>query len=129
MTNIQTVSTTVQVADPSASCDFFVTYFNAKIAFNCCLYIDVAVNDHHLAFKKAKSPENIVTKGITFNIEVDDVDREYQRLIHEIGLKPTESLEDHVWGDRGFGITDPNGIHVYIYSSIEPSEEFKACYK
>ncbi len=30
---------------------------------------------------------------------------------------------------RGFAILDPNGIQLYIYSNIEPSEEFKQYYK
>jgi len=34
-------------------------------------------------------------------------------------------LEDHPWGDRGFGIVDPNGIILYFYKKIEPAEEFK----
>ena len=37
-------------------------------------------------------------------------------------------LEDHPWGDRGFGIKDPNGITVYIYTVIEPTEDFKKYY-
>jgi uncharacterized glyoxalase superfamily protein PhnB len=37
-------------------------------------------------------------------------------------------LEDHPWGDRGFAVADPNGITLYIFSEIAPSEEFKQYY-
>jgi hypothetical protein len=37
------------------------------------------------------------------------------------GLVALMPLEDHPWGDRGFGIQDPNGIVLYLYSEREPS--------
>lgn len=128
-TDIKTISTTVQVFDPAVSRDFYLAYFDAKVFFDCGWYIDIVINNYHLGLMKAKTHEDIAAKGITFNIEVDDVDTEYQRLIIEHELELTEPLEDHSWGDRGFGIIDPNGINIYIYSLIEPSEEFKASYK
>lgn len=38
-------------------------------------------------------------------------------------------LENHPWGDRGFGMLDPHGIILYFYKSIEPAEEFKKYHK
>ena len=45
-------------------------------------------------------------------------------LDHMISIQ----LEDHPWGDRGFGIKDPNGITLYLYEDKEPSAEFKQYY-
>jgi len=38
-------------------------------------------------------------------------------------------LDDHPWGDRGFGTIDPNGIVLYFYKNIEPAENFKQYFK
>jgi len=54
--------------------------------------------------------------------------KEHKKLT-AAGLEPIMPLEDHPWGDRGFAIQDPNGVTLYIYSEIEPSEEFKQYYK
>ncbi|MEN8262647.1 MAG: VOC family protein, partial [Nitrospirota bacterium] len=59
---------------------------------------------------------------------VEDVDKEYNRLL-SLGLTAVVPLEDHPWGDRGFGVIDPNGIILYFYKVIEPTEEFKKYYK
>ncbi len=66
--------------------------------------------------------------GLTYNLEVDDVDLEYERLM-KLGNRLIMPLEDHPWGDRGFSILDPNGIGSYIYSNREPSEEFRKYFK
>ena len=65
--------------------------------------------------------------GVMLNFRVDDVDREYSRILDE-GIQVALPLEDHPWGDRGFSIIDPIGNSVYIYSVREPSEEFKQYY-
>ena len=62
--------------------------------------------------------------GLTYNFAVADVDEVHADLIDK-GLTPVMPLEDHPWGDRGFAVLDPNGITLYIYSDIEPSDEFK----
>jgi uncharacterized glyoxalase superfamily protein PhnB len=59
---------------------------------------------------------------------VADVDNAYMKLV-AAGIPILIPLEDHPWGDRGFGIQDPNGIIVYLYSEREPTEEFKKYYK
>ncbi len=67
-------------------------------------------------------------KGLMFSFEIENVDTEYKRL-SELGVTVAMPLEDHPWGDRGFGIVDPHGIILYFYKSIEPTEEFKKYYK
>jgi uncharacterized glyoxalase superfamily protein PhnB len=53
---------------------------------------------------------------------------EHERLI-KLGNTPIMPLENHPWGDRGFAILDPNGITLYIYTTEEPSDEFKQFFK
>ncbi len=66
--------------------------------------------------------------GLIYNFKVENVDREYEKILHH-KLNIVIPIENHPWGDRGFGIQDPNGITVYVYSDIEPTEEFRKFYK
>lgn len=77
-----------------------------------------------------QKPEHKLSNGsgLIYNICVDDVDHEHKRLT-DAGMHTVMPLEDHLWGDRGFAIQDPNGISLYIYSEREPSEEFKQYFK
>jgi uncharacterized glyoxalase superfamily protein PhnB len=63
-----------------------------------------------------------------YNFEIENVDEEYARL-SKFGVTVVMPLEDHPWGDRGFGILDPHGIVLYFYKSTKPAEEFKQYYK
>ncbi|MBU1171562.1 MAG: glyoxalase [Proteobacteria bacterium] len=62
--------------------------------------------------------------GATLNLCVEDADMFYNQLTRN-GLSPVIPLEDHPWGDRGFGIIDPCGLVVYCYHPIEPATEYK----
>jgi uncharacterized glyoxalase superfamily protein PhnB len=67
--------------------------------------------------------------GLMYNITVEDVNQEYEKLANARLVFTTPPLEDQPWGDKGFSIQDPNGISLYIYSKHEPSEEFKRYFK
>jgi len=62
--------------------------------------------------------------GIFLNINVDDADITYKKLT-DSGLSILIPLEDHPWGDRGFGLVDPSGVVVYCYHPIKPTKEFQ----
>ncbi len=112
--------------------DFYIRYFNAKVTFDCGWYVNLQLSDHasELQFMapqaEGQSPCNCA--GLTYNIQVENVDAEHQRLLGA-GLSPCMPLEDHPWGDRGFAVEDPNGIVLYLFHETEPSEEFRAFYK
>jgi uncharacterized glyoxalase superfamily protein PhnB len=112
--------------------DFYVKYFNAHVTFDCGWYVNLAFGSKQAAlqFMSPQEAHHQLSSGagLLYNFAVEDVDQEYQRLT-EAGLSVVVPLEDHAWGDRGFGIQDPNGITLYIYSEREPGEEFKPYYK
>jgi uncharacterized glyoxalase superfamily protein PhnB len=65
------------------------------------------------------------TTGLGFGFTVDDVDLAYDEIT-SAKLSIEMPLKDHPWGERGFGIKDPNGITIYIYSVTgEISDEYK----
>ena len=112
--------------------DFYKKHLGAKITFDCGWYINMefGTSSATLQFMSPQRPEHHLSSsaGLIYNFHVDDVNGEYERIKNE-GIDIIIPLEDHPWGDRGFGIKDPNGITLYIYSEIKPSEEFKKFYK
>ena len=124
----------IQTKHIDESREFYVRYFNARITFDCGWYVSLhlgdADNSPELAFMSPQQPSDkpFSGTGLTYNFQVDDVDQEYNRL-KEAGITPIMPPEDHPWGDRGFAIQDPNGMVIYIYTSIEPNDEFKQYYK
>ena len=63
--------------------------------------------------------------GAMLNLTFADVDAVHAWLTQG-GVVPVIPLEDHPWGDRGFGVLDPLGTMVYCLTEIEASDEFKA---
>ena len=115
--------TTQQIAATRA---FYQDVFGAKISFDCGWYINLELGSGvSLQFMEPQQGQPLcATAGLTYNFCVDDVDAEYQRLTAR-GLDFVMPIDDHPWGDRGFAISDPNGIMLYIYSDREPAPEFK----
>lgn len=56
-------------------------------------------------------------KGVYLTIEVENVDKEYQRLA-EKKIPIQLGLKDEPWGDRHFVVVDPNGIGIDIVTPI-----------
>ncbi|MGO3934702.1 VOC family protein [Rhodopseudomonas pseudopalustris] len=106
--------------------EFYQTIFNARITFDCGWYVNLALADGvTLQFMQPQGDQpTCATAGLTYNFCVADVDEEYRRLA-ALNVDPVMPIEDHPWGDRGFAISDPNGIMLYIYSDREPAPEFK----
>jgi uncharacterized glyoxalase superfamily protein PhnB len=126
------VTTLFMTDKVNESRDFYVKYFDAKVTFDNGWYVDLNFGREasSLHFMSPQGPQHKLSKadGLSYNFKVMNVDGEYDRLT-AAGLKPVLPLEDHPWGDRGFAVEDPNGIQLYIYSDIEPAEEFKKYYK
>ncbi len=127
--NLSTAFTTNNVQENR---DFYVRYFNARVTFDCGWYVNLEFGNpsSSLQFMAPQQTEQPLSRGdgLTYNFEVEDVDREYARLTG-LCLPVIVPLENHPWGDRGFAVQDPNGISLYLYSEREPSEEFKAFFR
>jgi catechol 2,3-dioxygenase-like lactoylglutathione lyase family enzyme len=66
-----------------------------------------------LASQKPIFQNEFTGKGVYLTIEVENVDRVYEKLTAR-GIPIEVDLRDEPWGDRHFAITDPNGIGVDI---------------
>ena len=128
---IKELSTCFCTDNVDACREFYQRHFSAKVTFDCGWYVNLCIGTEGPSIQ-FMSPQGDMPsfngKGVTLNFKVDDVDAEYARLTRA-GLDVVMPLEDHPWGDRGFSVTDPIGISLYIYSDREPSEEFRAYFK
>jgi len=127
--NIQSVSAAFTTDKVQQTKEFYIKHLDATLTFDCGWYINLVFGEERrsLQFMSPQVPSQklSVSDGLTYNFAVPDVNAVYEKLT-SAGLSPTVPLEDHPWGDRGFGIKDPNGITLYFYTEIEPDDAFKA---
>lgn len=64
--------------------------------------------------------------GVFLGIEVDDVDVVFNRL-RAHGHRIVVPLTREPWGRRHFGILDPNGVPIDIYSNVPTVAEMAGC--
>ncbi|GAA5221167.1 VOC family protein [Membranihabitans marinus] len=110
--------------------NFYIKELNFGVSFENEFYL-LLHNENkqaELAFLKPHHPSQqpifqqpFSGQGMFLTIEVDDVDRYYQKF-QERGIPIEVSLRDEAWGDRHFSIVDPNGIGIDIVSYTAPEE-------
>lgn len=66
--------------------------------------------------------------GVLVNLEVDDVDAEWERLATRAGLPVALELRDEDFGQRHFIVAGPDGVLVDVITEIPPSPEFAAAF-
>jgi uncharacterized glyoxalase superfamily protein PhnB len=107
-------------------------YFNFQLVYESDWYIELVtaqtpVNGISFTLAQREGGEIFNGKGIIISFEVDDVNKEYERLKSE-GLIIHQELQDKPWGERSFVVNDPNGVHIYIYTLIQPTPEYQQIY-
>ena len=127
--NINQVSFGYTTDEVQETKEFYEKYIGATTIFEKDGYVNLKLGDIStiLSIEAPQSPEDKPSDstGLGLGITVDDVDQAYDEITSK-KLKIEMPIEDHPWGERGFGIKDPNGLTIYIYSVTgEPTEEFK----
>ncbi|PKO17735.1 MAG: glyoxalase/bleomycin resistance/extradiol dioxygenase family protein [Chloroflexi bacterium HGW-Chloroflexi-10] len=115
---------------------FYVQHFGFSVSFESDWYVslhhsnaahyELAVIDYQHASVPELGQQPIA--GLLLNFEVDDVDKEYERLIIGAHLPLLRDIRSEEWGQRHFITADPNGVLIDIIKIIAPSEEFAAQY-
>jgi catechol 2,3-dioxygenase-like lactoylglutathione lyase family enzyme len=67
-------------------------------------------------------------RGLLLNLEVTDVDAEWERLVVREGLTPELSLRDEAFGQRHFIVADPSGVLIDVITEIPPAPEYAASF-
>ncbi len=108
--------------------EFYIKYFDVDVTFDHSWYISIRFKSNkkrmYLSFMVPQFGEPLYNnEGVTINLLVKDVDKEYERL-KDSGIKITRSLQYMPWGDRSFTAIDPIGNILYIYKNMKPTQEY-----
>ncbi|OFE43821.1 VOC family protein [Acinetobacter towneri] len=126
----------IMTEDVAKSKAFWTANFFFKVAFDSEWYVSLKT-DQQPAFELAfldpdhpTVPEAFRGKfkgGLIVNLEVDDVDAEYERL-RKIGLPMHLPLRSEDFGQRHFITSDPNGVLIDVIKVIPPSADYESQY-
>ncbi|BBO69666.1 glyoxalase [Desulfosarcina alkanivorans] len=119
-----------------ASKGFYITHFNFKVTFDAGWYVSLRSSGtpaFELAFLDHSHPSvpdgyRQRCRGMLINMEVSNVDKEYERLMEE-KIPLVQDIRSEVFGQRHCIIKDPNGILIDLIQNIPPSAEFLEQYK
>lgn len=118
----------ITTRDLSAIKDFYTTKLGFQVTFDSDFHLGLRAGVEgrpELSFMTPNSDACPVTdgRGMTFCLQVDDVDAEHTRLA-AAGIQVVQPPKDNPWGDRSCIVLDPLGISLYVYSLIEADPEF-----
>jgi uncharacterized glyoxalase superfamily protein PhnB len=108
---------------------FYERHFGAQAVFDCGWYVQLKLSsDVEVCLMAPQEDAQTYQGGVTLNLRVDDVDVAHA-VLRRAAVPIVIPLEDHPWGDRGFGVADPSGVVVYCFKPIAPSAEFAPFFK
>jgi catechol 2,3-dioxygenase-like lactoylglutathione lyase family enzyme len=112
--------------------EFYTRLFGFTTTFEADWYVslrragtpsyELALLDHthHTVPEAYRRP----VQGLLLNIEVTDVDAEWERLVVQGGLTPELELRSEPFGQRHFILADPSGVLIDVITPIPPGDEF-----
>ena len=124
----------LQTRDVASTAAWWQHNFDFEVTFEADWYVSMRRDSWELAVLSADHPtvpeshRTAVAGGVIVNVEVDDADAEWRRLVldgEQLACLPIRS-ED--FGQRHFIIAAPDGVLVDVIQQIEPSAEFAAAY-
>ena len=128
---IKRVDSTISTNKLQESKEFYMQHFDFRLVYESDWYIELIARDlpNGISFTLPQREEGefFNGKGLIISFEVDDVDAEYDRLKAE-DVQIYQEMQDKPWGERSFVIDDPNGVHIYIYTSTSPNPEYQQVY-
>lgn len=123
----------LMATDVAAAADFFRQHFAFTTVFEAPWYVSLRRDRWELAIVDAGHetiPEGYrrPADGVLLNLEVDDVDAEYDRLVVNGPLEPLLRLRSEAFGQRHFIVAGPDGVLVDVITEIEPDQSYAASF-
>ncbi|WP_432561812.1 VOC family protein [Kineococcus sp. SYSU DK003] len=118
--------------DVAAARDCLTRWFGFEVVFDSGWYaslrhrsapsqeIAVVAHDH----PTVPAAYRRTARGVVVNLEVTDVDAQWQRMVVEGGLEPALELRSEDFGQRHFIVAGPEGLLVDVITPIPPAGEF-----
>ncbi|MGH2551151.1 MAG: VOC family protein [Thermomicrobiales bacterium] len=120
--------------DVATTAAFYRSYLQFETVFEADWYVSLRRDPHFELAILDRNHETIpdqaraLAGGMLLNLEVDDVDAEYRRLVIDGGIVPLLDIKSEAFGQRHFIIAAPDGVAIDVITPIEPSPEFAANY-
>ena len=111
---------------------FFTELLDFETTFTSDWYVSLQRDGFELAVLQAGHPTvpagypQASARGLLVNLEVDDVDAEYARLVTDRGLAPLRDIRTEDFGQRHFIVAGPEGVLIDVITPTPPSAEYEA---
>ncbi|MGY1885356.1 VOC family protein [Blastococcus sp. SYSU DS0753] len=121
--------------DVEATAGFFRQHLGFQPTFESDWYVSLRRERWELAVLDPDHPtvpashRGAAAAGVLVNVEVDDVDAEYRRLVLDAGLTAVLPLRTEAFGQRHFVLAGPEGVLVDVITVIPPSGEYVDSYR
>ncbi|WP_432503036.1 VOC family protein [Kineococcus arenarius] len=116
-------------SDVAAAADFWRARFGFETTFDAGWYVSlrrqqwelgIVAADHESVPATHRRP----TGALLVNLEVDDVDEQYRRLVLDGPLTAVLDLRSEPFGQRHFILAAPDGVLVDVITPIEPDPTY-----
>lgn len=126
---ITSVYPVLMSTDVTASAGFFRGAFGFETVFEADWYVSLRHGAWELAVLDARHDTiptgyRIPAAGVLINIEVDDVDAEYERLVTRGGAQVALDIRSEEFGQRHMILVAPGGVLVDVIQPIEFTGRF-----
>lgn len=127
ITSLYPVLMTEDVATTAA---FFCTHLGFETTFEADWYVSLIRDSFELAVLDAGHEtipvehRNRSAAGLLINLEVDDVDAEYRRLVTEGPLTALLPIRSEDFGQRHFILDGPDSVLIDVITPIPPAGAF-----
>ncbi|MCI2237988.1 VOC family protein [Paenibacillus sp. TRM 82003] len=116
-------------ADVAAAADFWRTQFGFATTFDSGWYVSLRRQQWELGIVAAEhdtvpAGHRQPTAALLINLEVDDVDEQYRRLVLDGPLRAVLPLRSEPFGQRHFIVAAPDGVLVDVITPIEPDASY-----
>ncbi len=123
----------IMTKEVAATADFYKDHFGFTVVFEADWYVSLKLANNDTPFELAildgthptvpLSSQGEVS-GLVLNMEVDDVDAQYDRLVRTAKLPVALDIRDEEFGQRHFITSDPNGVLIDVIQIIPPTEAY-----
>lgn len=117
-------------SEVAATAEFYRSHFGYGVTFAADWYVSLKRDQWELALLDQdhgtipESYRGVSASGVLINIEVSDVDAEYDRLVTKGSLELVVPIRSEIFGQRHFIVAGPDGVLIDVISPIEPTAEF-----
>jgi catechol 2,3-dioxygenase-like lactoylglutathione lyase family enzyme len=121
----------LNVDDPDASASFVKSHFGFEEQMASEGFVSLSRPDagFNLVYLRTGLPTfkppaiaGHSADGLLLVFEVDDIDAEHDRLLHE-GVEITTAIETEDWGERFFQVTDPCGVVLQLVQWVRAAPQ------